>query len=578
MTYIAPVEDMMFLLNHVVKADLPSAGLDEETLSAILDEASKVARDVISPLNAPGDQQGCSLNDGKVTTPDGFKEAYAQYRDNGWNSVPFSEQAGGQGLPWSVACAVQEMWQSACMSFGLCPMLNQSAVEALELHGSEEQKRIYLEKMVTGEWTGTMNLTEPQAGSDLSVLKTKAEPQDDGSYKITGQKIYITYGEHDFAENVIHMVLARIPGAPDGVKGISLFLVPKYIPDEQGNPGERNDVICTGIEHKLGIHASPTCTMQYGDKDGATGWLVGNENEGLKLMFTMMNNARLAVGLQGVAISERAYQAALAFAKDRVQGKNITGGDERVPIINHPDVKRMLLDMVAYTQAGRAVAYDAIAAMDKANKGDNNAAAYVDLLVPVVKAWCTDIALHVTSEAIQVHGGMGFIEETGVAQYYRDARILPIYEGTNGIQANDFVFRKIIRDEGRTLLAFLKGLNDLNDSLSDLDKDLHHYYSAAIKDLETSAQQLLLYNDAGKPEHAAAVAKPFLSQFGITFGGVMMARSFLTTKQQANMTPYLEEKTTVCRYYLHKILPMAKGYYEQVMADPSILCAWSPRA
>jgi alkylation response protein AidB-like acyl-CoA dehydrogenase len=463
MSYAPPVTDMAFILNQVINLPGYAPDLDAETIDAILAEAAKLARDVLAPLNHAGDKAGgCVLKEGVVTTPPGFKEAYAQYRDGGWNAVPFSPDHGGQGLPWAMAFAVQEMWQGANMAFGLCPLLNQGAVEAIESHGTPEQKETYLEKLISGIWTGTMNLTEPQAGSDLAAIRTRAERAADGTYRIKGQKIYITYGEHDFAENIIHLVLARLPDAPEGVKGISLFIVPKFLAD-----GARNDLKCTGIEHKLGIHSSPTCTMQFGDGDGAVGYLVGKEHEGIKYMFTMMNNARLSVGLQGVAIAEAACQKAVAYANDRVQGRDISGAGDRVVIARHPDVKRMILRMRAQVMAGRILAYEAAAFLDRARAGDKDAQERVDLMTPVVKAWCTDMAQDVTSTAIQIHGGMGFIEETGAAQFFRDARILPIYEGTNGIQAADLVFRKIIRDGGAAMAAWCNDWRDESANMTD---------------------------------------------------------------------------------------------------------------
>ncbi|MEC7577494.1 MAG: acyl-CoA dehydrogenase family protein, partial [Pseudomonadota bacterium] len=420
-------------------------------------EAAKLARDILAPLNRVGDEFPMECKDGVVITPPGFKDAYSQYCESGWNSVPFAPEYEGQGLPYTLSFPLQEMWQSANMSFSLCPLLNQGAIEAIEHHASDDVKQMFLPRMISGEWTGTMNLTEPQAGSDLSVVRTKAEPQADGMYKITGQKIYITFGEHDFSENIIHLVLARTPDAPEGVKGISLFVVPKFKLNADGSIGERNDLICSGIEHKLGIHASPTCTMTFGENGGATGYIVGEPNEGLKYMFTMMNMARLNVGLQGIAISERAYQAAKAYAADRTQGKNLKG--ESANIIEHADVRRMLFTMKAYTEAARALAYEAAYYYDLSQQDDHKddpaAAARVALLTPVVKGWSTDISLDVTSLGVQVCGGMGFIEETGLAQYYRDARILPIYEGTNGIQAMDLVFRKTIMDKGAAFSAWL---------------------------------------------------------------------------------------------------------------------------
>ena len=371
--YHAPLTDMLFLLEHVIGLENlpphPDLGtLDINMVDSVLTPAAKLANEVLSPLNHPGDQEGCTLEKGDVHTAKGFKEAYGQYRDGGWNAVPFPADHGGQNLPWLLAFPVQEMWQSANIAFGLCPLLNQGAIEAIEAHGSSQQKDQYLEKLISGEWTGTMNLTEPQAGSDLSAIRTKAEPQPDGSYKISGQKIYITYGDHDMADNIIHLVLARTPDAPEGVKGISLFIVPKFLEN-----GTRNDVTCTGIEHKIGIHASPTCTMQFGDQGGATGYLIGQENDGLVYMFTMMNNARLSVGLQGVAIAQRAYQHALSYAQERIQGTTFDNKDTKTAIINHPDVKRMLLMMRAQTEAMRALAYEAALYLDLAAKGDDNA-------------------------------------------------------------------------------------------------------------------------------------------------------------------------------------------------------------
>ena len=571
--YNAPTRDMRFILEHVLPQDNGVDTPDAELMTAILDEAAKLARDVIAPLNSTGDKQGCQLSNGNVKTADGFQDAYARYRDNGWNSVPFDEEIGGQGLPWSLAYAVQEMWQSACMSFGLCPMLNQSAVEALETHGSDDQKATYLSKMVTGEWTGTMNLTEPQAGSDLSAVKTKAVRQEDGSYKITGQKIYITYGEHDLAENIIHMILARTSGAPDGVKGLSLFLVPKFIPDDKGTFSQQNDLVCSGIEHKLGIHASPTCTMQFGDRGGATGWLVGEEYDGLKLMFTMMNNARLAVGLQGVAISERACQQALSFANDRVQGRPLSDqdgkGTERVSIIHHPDIRRMLMEMQSRIQAGRALAYEAAAAMDQARNGDLAASAYMDLLTPVVKAWCTDNALSVTSMAIQIHGGMGFIEETGIAQHYRDARILSIYEGTNGIQANDLVFRKIIRDEGKAFNTMLESMRQTCRKLKNNDQDLGQVFEDSLNDLDKAARTLFKLSVDKKTEEIAALSYPFLTLLGDIAGGYMMARSYLAASRlnkSAAGNDFYDFKMAGARFYLLNILVLSKGYADRIRA------------
>ncbi len=464
--YNPPVEEMLFILFDVL--GFSHDELDRETSEAVLNEAAKLASDVLAPLNKPADLQGARLENGAVKTADGFIEAYKAYCEGGWNAVPFDPEFGGQGLPWALGFPIQEMWQGANMSFGLCPLLNQGAVEAISSHGSEEQKSYYLPKLISGQWTGTMNLTEPQAGSDLGLLRSKAEKQAGGHYKISGQKIFITYGDHDMAENIIHLVLARTPDAPEDVKGISLFIVPKFMED-----GSKNAVDPIGLEHKLGIHASPTCTMEF---DGATGYLIGEENMGLKYMFTMMNNARLSVGLQGVAIAERAYQAAKAYAADRVQGKSFDTG-ERTSIDHHPDVRRMLLDMSAKISAGRLITYRAAIELDKAFGGDEEARARVDFLTPIVKGWCTDMAVDVASTGVQIHGGMGFVEETGAAQYYRDARILPIYEGTNGIQSADFVFRKVLRDEGKLAYLFIEEMkgqigNGYADSLLEATKTL----------------------------------------------------------------------------------------------------------
>ena len=555
-SYTSPLNTMTALLKDVIGVtDLPhfkGGDLDADMIDVILQEAGRLAAEELAPLNHTGDGQGTVLRDGNVTTADGFKAFYDTYRENGWNAVPFTPEYGGQGLPWSLAFAVQEMWQAANMSFGLCPMLNQGAVDALEAHGTEDQKAVYLEKMISGEWTGTMNLTEPQAGSDLAQIKTKAEKQADGSYKITGQKIYITYGEHDFTDNIIHFVLARTPDAPAGVKGISLFLVPKFIPDENGKPGLRNDLVCTGVEHKLGIHASPTCTMQFGDQGGATGWLIGQENDGLKCMFTMMNNARLSVGLQGVALADRAYQHALAYAQDRKQGTAIDDKDgARIPISGHQDVKRMLLTMKALTEAGRAMAYHAAYYVDCAasgnDDGDEKARSYVDLLTPIVKSWCTDRAVDVASLGVQVHGGMGFIEETGAAQYYRDARILPIYEGTNGIQALDLHGRKVLRDKGAVAFTYIEEMRALAETLQQ-DDDLEAaavLFANAVAATDNATRHLLTLD----MKAGSAVNKAYLELFGYVVGAQML----LKTAQKTGDT----DARKVALFYVTNILPVA---------------------
>lgn len=539
-----PVSDMSFILNDLLDLDvLGNEDISSELIEAVLEEAAKLASNSLAPLNFIGDQQGSVLKDGEVTTPEGFKQAYAEYRDGGWNAVPFSPEYGGQGLPWSLGFAIQEMWQGANMSFGLCPLLNQGAVEAISVYGTDAQKSLYLEKLVSGEWTGTMNLTEPQAGSDLSDMRTRALPQDDGTYKVSGQKIFITYGEHDMADNIIHLVLARLPDAPEGTRGISLFIVPKFLED-----GTRNDVTCVSLEHKLGIHASPTCTMQYGDKGGAVGYLLGTENEGLKAMFTMMNNARLSVGLQGIAISERAYQKALQYAKERVQGVPVNAADKTSrEIIHHPDIQRTLLTMKSLTQAGRTLCYYAAYHMDLAHKGDKTAQAIVDLLTPVVKSWCTDISVEVTSLGVQVHGGMGFVEETGAAQYYRDARILPIYEGTNGIQAADLVFRKLARDKGQAAFEWLK----IQKSVVSDKKVL-----IALETLEKSTQTLLSKDLVD----ISGLSTYYLNLFGVVAGACLLEGS----AHHANASP---EKKQVKDFYLAHILPRAEAYASVLKQD-----------
>lgn len=567
MTYTPPINEMIFMLEKVVGLNrLPEHSdfgvIDAEMAQSILAPAAKLASEILAPLNAIGDQKGASLQDNVVTTAPGFKDAYQEYCEGGWNAVPFSPDHGGQGLPWLIAFAVQEMWQGANMSFGLCPLLNQGAIEAIESHGSDAQKEEYLEKLISGEWTGTMNLTEPQAGSDLSAIRTKAVPQDDGSFKISGQKIFITYGEHDMAENIIHLVLARTPDAPEGVKGISLFIVPKFL-----NDGTRNDLVCTGLEHKMGIHASPTCTMVFGDNGGATGFLVGTENEGLKYMFTMMNNARLSVGLQGVAIGEAAVQQALAYAQDRGQGSALSDKNKKsVAIIDHPDVKHMLLTMRSMVMAGRAMAYDAALALDLANGGDATAQAKVEVMTPLVKSWCTDMSVEVASLGIQVHGGMGFIEETGAAQFMRDARILPIYEGTNGIQAADLVFRKVLRDKGVAAGAYLDELRGIVKGLSASEnKDIGVIADAleGVLALQDKANEDLAKLAGQGLDHVAAASSNYLRLFATLAGGVMlgkMAGAAAEGLSAGDGDPvFLQDKIHLAKFYAQQILPRCHG-------------------
>ncbi|MGQ0675092.1 MAG: acyl-CoA dehydrogenase family protein, partial [Rhodospirillales bacterium] len=510
--YQAPVADMIFALVEV--AGHPPG---DDTLPQILEQAGKFAGGVLAPLNRSGDVEGSALENGVVRTPKGFKDAYAQFVAGGWNGLACDPAFGGQGLPWTVSSAVFEMWTAANMSFALCPMLTLGAVELLAKHGSREQKAKFLPRMVLGEWTGTMNLTEPQAGSDLGQLKTRAEPEGD-HYRIKGQKVFITWGEHDMAANTVHMVLARTPGAPKGSKGISLFLVPKFLVGADGAPGKRNDLRCVSIEHKLGINACPTCVMAFGDNDGAVGWLIGEENRGLEAMFTMMNNERLAVGMQGVAIAERAYQQARAFARERVQGRDMKTGTEGVPIIRHPDVRRMLLTMRSQIEATRALNYYAASFLDRVNAGTDGgergaARARLDLLTPICKAWNTDLGTEIASLGIQVHGGMGYIEETGAAQHYRDARIAQIYEGTNGIQAMDLAFRKVARDGGKAMAALIAEMRPVlskgeRPALDALDKATRYVARTADK----------------APPLAAAAAQPYLRLAGTVAGQYLLNR------------------------------------------------------
>jgi alkylation response protein AidB-like acyl-CoA dehydrogenase len=572
--YQAPLKDMRFVLNELAGlgeiAKLPGyQDASPDTVDAILEEASKFASGVLDPINYSGDQEGSKWVDGTVRTPKGFREAYRQFCEGGWNALPFEAEWGGQSLPRLVSTPVQEMWKSSNMSFSLCPLLTQGAIEALLLRGSEELKRRYLPKMVEGSWTGTMNLTEPQAGSDLSLVRTKAERQGD-HFLVSGQKIFITYGEHDMADNIVHLVLARTPEAPEGVKGISLFVVPKFVPNADGSLGKRNSAKCASIEHKLGIHASPTAVMVY---DKALGYLVGEENRGLEYMFIMMNAARFAVGLEGVAIAERAFQRALAFAKERVQGRDLVQGGKAVPIIRHPDVRRMLMLMKSQAEAMRALAYTTAAAMDHAHKHPNAEArkqhqAFVDLMIPVVKGWSTETGIDVASLGVQVHGGMGFVEETGAAQYMRDARITTIYEGTTGIQAMDLVGRKIQREAGATAKAWL-------GSLTSLDAELGRSQNADIKALRAQlAQGVQAAGDAvnfiveSKDPHATfAGAVPFLKLMGIVAGGWQMARAALAAegKLSSGDKNFLQAKIATARFYGDQVLVQAPALRDTVV-------------
>jgi len=591
-TYAAPVQDMRFTLSNVAGFDRVAGlpGLEQVTpdlVGAVLEEASKFAGNVLAPLNRTGDQVGATLENGVVRTAPGFKDAYRQFVEGGWNSVPFDPDHGGQGLPWALAFAVQEMWQAANMSYGLSMLLTQGAVELLTEHGSPEQKGLYLPKLISGEWTGTMNLTEPQAGSDVGAVRTRAEP-DGGHYRIRGQKIFITYGEHDMAENIVHMVLARLPDAPPGVKGISLFLVPKFLVNPDGSLGARNDLRCVSLEHKLGIHASPTCVMAYGDDKGAIGYLIGEPHRGIEYMFTMMNNARLSVGLQGVAIAERAYQQARDYARTRVQSRELgSAKPEGVPIIRHPDVRRMLLAMRSQTEAGRALLYSAAVSIDEAKRHPDPAArraaqARVDLLTPVCKAWSTDMGVEVASIGVQVHGGMGFIEETGAAQHLRDARILPIYEGTNGIQANDLVFRKLGRDRGAAAGAFLAEMSASVEALRGHRGDDAQVIAdrlAEAVDALKAATAWMVEQVQADPVAAAAGAANYLRMFGLTAGGHMMGRAAvacLDAMAAGEGDPaFHDAKLISARFYAEQMLPQVGGLtpivthgHRSVMAMP----------
>jgi acyl-CoA dehydrogenase len=564
MSYQAPLKDMRFVINELAGlqevAKLPGyQDATPDTVDAILEQASKFASEVLDPINHIGDQEGSIWSDGAVKTPKGFKAAYQQYVEGGWGALPFDAAVGGQGLPKLVATAVEEMLTSSNMSFSLCPLLTQGAIHALELCGSDALKDTYLAKMIQGSWTGTMNLTEPQAGSDLALVRTRAVPQAD-HYKISGQKIFITYGEHDLSENIVHLVLARTPQAPEGVKGISLFLVPKFLPNKDGTPGKRNSARCASIEHKLGIHASPTAVMVFED---AVGYLVGEENKGLSYMFIMMNAARFSVGLEGVSISERAFQRALAYAKERLQGRDLVEGAKTVPIIKHPDVRRMLMLMKSQTEAMRALAYVVAAALDFAHKTQNKAhQAFVDLMIPVVKGWCTETGIEVASLGVQVHGGMGFVEETGAAQYLRDARITTIYEGTTGIQAMDLVGRKIAREGGATARAWLAELKKLDAKLA-AHPEIRKALADGVKAVEECVDFIVGAKD---PRVQFAGAVPFLKLMGIVAGGWQMARAALAAEKKVSEDKaFYEAKIATTRFYADHVLVQAPGLRNTVV-------------
>jgi alkylation response protein AidB-like acyl-CoA dehydrogenase len=579
--YVAPLKDMKFVLHELAGlsevAKLPGHGeATRDTVDAILEEAARFAAEVLDPLNQPGDREGSSLSDGRVRTPKGFREAYLKFAEGGWVSLPFEPAWGGQGLPKLVATPVDEMWTSANMSFSLCPLLTQGAVHALSLRGSQALQKTFMPKMVAGEWTGTMNLTEPQAGSDLALVKTRAAREGD-HYRISGQKIFITYGEHDFTEQIVHLVLARTPDAPEGVKGLSLFVVPKLLVKPDGALGERNGVRCVSLEHKLGIHASPTAVMAY---DSAVGYLVGEENRGLEYMFIMMNAARFGVGLEGVAIAERAFQRALAFAKERLQGRDLATG-RTAPIIRHPDVRRMLMLMKSQTEAMRALAYVVAASLDFAHKSPDpemrkRHQAFVDLMIPVVKGWSTETGIEIASLGLQIHGGMGFIEETGAAQHLRDARITTIYEGTTGIQANDLLGRKIAREGGATAREWLRALQAFDGELARSGNAQVRALRSALAQGAGAVSDCVDFIVAEKNPHTAfAGAVPFLRLMGIVAGGWQMARAALAAEKllDSGDRKFLEAKIASARFFGDHVLVQAPALRDTVVKGGAAVMA-----
>ncbi len=568
MSYTAPVDRISFSLKHEAGFErlyqaIPE--LDADVISSILEEAGKFTTEVIAPTNRIGDEEKAHLGSHGVVVPEAFKDAYKQLVDNGWPTLSASEKYGGQGLPISLANAVFEMLNSN-IAFTLCQMLTSGAVEALEAHASEAQKEKYLRQIISGNWSATMNLTEPQAGSDVGAVKTKAEPQPDGTYKIYGTKIYITYGDHDMAENIIHLVLARTPGAPEGTKGISLFIVPKFLVNDDGSLGDRNDVKCIGLEEKLGIHASPTCVMSFGENDGALGWLIGAENTGMAAMFTMMNNARLNVGIQGVGLAEQATQIAMSYATDRVQGRapDADRGDNTpVPIATHPDVRNMLMTMRSLTDAARAICYENGVFHDLAHfGGDEKAKAFNDLLTPISKAFSTDIANEVSSLGVQIHGGMGFIEETGIAQFSRDAKILPIYEGTNGIQAIDLINRKLPLANGAIISEYLAQIEETITQCAEEEtlKELSSALKSGFNDLHAATDFMLTHPNILDRLYGAT---DYLMLFGLVAGGHYLARGALGTMKTNEMA----HKVKTANFFMDRLLPRTKSYLASILSS-----------
>ena len=590
MSYKAPVKDMLFNMKYLANIDqiaqlpgMEDAGFD--TAQAVLEEAAKFSENVLGPLNWEGDKNPSSFKDGVVTATPGFKDAFKQYTEAGWQGLQHPVDFGGQGLPKTIGSAVGEMQNSANLSFALCPLLTDGAIEALLTAGSDELNATYLEKLVSGQWTGTMNLTEPQAGSDLAAVRTKAEPQPDGTYKIAGTKIFITWGEHDMAENIIHLVLARVNGAPEGVKGISLFVVPKFMVNPDGSLGARNDVHCVSIEHKMGIKASPTCVLQFGDHGGAVGYLVGQENRGLEYMFIMMNAARYGVGMQGVAIAERAYQKAVEFSKERIQSRPVDGSLPAAgAIIHHPDVKRMLMTMRAYTEGCRALSCVAAAAYDAAHHHPDAETrkqnqSFYEFMVPLIKGYSTEMSLEVTSLGVQVHGGMGFIEETGAAQYYRDAKILTIYEGTTAIQANDLVGRKTSRDGGQTakaLAAQVQGTEAALTASGTADALAMAKRLAAARLAFLDVVDFVAGNTKAHPNDVFAGSVPYLMLAGNLMAGWQMARALLVAQEalaRGEDTAFMQAKITTARFYADHLLVKAPGLRDAIVDGAACVTA-----